>query len=177
MAYEAEDSDPWIRLRFRLTSDQALDLSVVSERTGLDPDTLFKAGDSRTNGLGRTLNPYAYSCWGVLLCDERAILLSELLERAVDTLEPKGEAIQEVMSEFGLEAQLGVHTFLSHECTGPGQDAPLGSAPDGQFSKRVIRFLADINAAIDLDLYLTGDPDFGTRSSRSPGSPAHGQHA
>lgn len=154
------DADPLIRIRLRLSTLKELDLRVVSDRTGLGPGRTVIKGHAQAGSARRPA--YRYSGWDLLLWSEQTVRLDLLLEGVVDALEPHALALREVIADLGLDAELGVHTFLTHECAARGEDAALSSTPDGTVSSRVIGFLASLPAGIDLDLYVTGDPAFGT---------------
>jgi hypothetical protein len=79
--------------------------------------------------------------------DARLVDIYALSERVVDLLEPHQEQLASAISDYGAIATFNVVLYfpVSEEVSKP----ILG------FSQRVIRFIASVNASIDVDSYRT----------------------
>jgi hypothetical protein len=80
---------PLITVRLTVTSNDELEMGVVAERTGVNPDSTWTKGSTQVSPSGhRYPRPYGHSGWQLTLGPERTLDLSGLLLRLLARIEP-----------------------------------------------------------------------------------------
>ena len=121
----------------------AFDPDELTERIGISPTSSSREGGrNRQRRLPRT------SQWE--LSTERIVAecidISQLADEIIAKLEPHSPQIKDAIADLDLYAVLEVVLYFSTD--------DEVSTPAIGFSNRVLAFLADVNASIDIDTYV-----------------------
>lgn len=147
----AMTTPPKVRASITAAADRAVDLTVISDRTGLVATQVGIAGEDRvTPSEHHWPNPSPRSFWCLCPDAQRTFDLNAVLDDLLDVLHPAEGALRAVAAELDLDLWVSLHLHMEQ-----------GQAPDGTISRRSLQRIASIGADLDLDLYpgTGGDTD------------------
>jgi hypothetical protein len=148
------DEAPTLRASITLATDSALDLSIISARTGVEADLVRIAGAERAMSSGHSLGPAPRSFWSHMTAPRQTYDLDLVLSELLDITESGEAEFRAVVAELDLEIWVSVHVHM--EC---------GSSPRGGVSLRSMERLLRLGADLDLDLYPGDLPQTDQRST------------
>lgn len=117
----------------------------ITRLLGIEPTSINAAG--AYSGLDKPVISSWELSTGTVTSDESEVDIYKLTEDILKQLEPIKDKIIEVCKSHNLSPRLGIVLTLSVDKN--------ESSPDVGFGARIIRFLADIGAFINVDYRLT----------------------
>ena len=136
--------DPVITVAVTVSSDDAVDMGFVSDRTAVTPTRMWTKGEPNVLRNGHVMpRPWAYSGWRLELGPRRTIDLPGMLDELLVSVEPSG--LHDLASEAHLEIVVSAHVYMADQ------------APVGTFEADLVRRIAAMGAVLDIDLYAVED--------------------
>lgn len=146
--------DPVITVALIVSSDDAVDMSVVTERTGVTPTHIWKKGEARVLRNGHVMpSPCAESGWRLELGPRRTIDLPGMLDELLSVVEPG--SLHTFASESRMEVELSAHVYMANQ------------APVGTLESDLVGRIAALGASFDIDLYVVDGDYASDRLSRT----------
>jgi len=100
--------------------------------------------------------------YGLLESTDRCPDIYQLSEQLVDMLEPHAAEFTDVINQYEIECCCSICLWISLDSS--------VSTPTIGFSRRVTRFLASVNASIDVDSYRDSDGDEENKEGEQDGA-------
>lgn len=152
---------PTVNASITLSSDAEVDLSVITERTGLEPSQQPQMkGRDRFSPSGRKWpRPARRSQWTLSIGGRPTLDLQAVLDELLDLVERQADVLNALAAELNLEMTVELHIHMEQ-----------GQAPDGSLSRPSLIRVARLGADLCLDLYPgNGSAPAGRGESRLTG--------
>ena len=135
--------DPLVSVALLLNTARDVDLTVVTDRTGVVPSEVGRVGQAIVSPSGVVRpQPARLSWWRLRVPSRRTDDLESVIVELLDQLGEASTVVRDLAVELGLDVTVDVGVVL-------GERAPMGS-----LGRAVVARLADLGAGLSLDLYL-----------------------
>ena len=137
-----------IKATFSISNyDDDFDPNIITSRLKIQPTDLFVKGSLRPQiQPGQYRGIYNRNAWILKTERKESIEIKNQLLELVNVLKAKKEILIELKNTFELEIDFGIVIYILD-----------GNTPASYLPKEIIRFMADLDAGIDFDIYVWED--------------------
>jgi hypothetical protein len=121
----------------------------ITSFLGIAPTKTWRLGDQ----IQTSLLTYKHDGWLLSTGEEESLDLNNQLRSVIDQLKPHFSKIKEVCARLNLEAEIGFAVYVEN-----------GETPALHFDKDIVQIAADLNAEIDIDLYVFSSSEEDSKS-------------
>ena len=125
-----------IMVEFSISGD-TFSPKLITQMLGITPDEQWSKGEKVK---GRNY-PRQHSCWSINTDYEVSMDVNDQLEKIREIFEPHIDVLKKIKKEFNLEYQFGIVPQIENN-----------EIPSMYFNNYMLKFIHDIEAAIDIDL-------------------------
>ena len=129
-----------IKVEFRIIGDDYSPDEITS-KIGIIPSSKFQKGDKYVRNKKEAI--YKYSCWTISTDYEESFDVSLQIDKIISILYPQKNSLVKLKNQYKIEYMLEAVINIEN-----------GETPGMYIKSDIIKFLNDIHAELDLDLYI-----------------------